>query len=80
MNKPESYIPDPILYMDGKENATSETKSPGSKKRKSKKKRDELEIERQFGKDLINEIAPLSSNGQTSKTRTEEARSRLTSP
>ena len=46
LNKPESYIPDPILYMDGKENATSETKSPGSKKRKSKKKRDELEIER----------------------------------
>ena len=41
----ENYLLN-IPRMDGKENATSETKSSGSKKRKSKKKRDELEIER----------------------------------
>ena len=83
--KKEPYIPNPILYVDSKENSSHDTpgkeqQSPVSRKRRSKKKREELDIERQFGKDLINEIAPLSSNQdkETSKLRREEASSKLT--
>ena len=66
--------------MDGKENKQSETKSQSPKKRKNKKKHAELDIERQFGKDLINEIAPQSiqKDKETSKERMGETSSKQT--